>query len=69
MAFSKSRPVTVVVPARLKINQVHEITEKTLGILGCGECHSGFDIRILQHEIIVFDKALDAKVVNGARVG
>jgi hypothetical protein len=69
MAFSKSRPVRVVVPAGLKMKEVHQITETTLGILGCGECHSGFDIRFHQHEVIVFDKNLESKVVNGARGG
>jgi len=67
MAFSKSKPVTVVVPAKLNLKQVNEITGKTLGLLGCGNCHSGFDIRFIQQEVILFDRELEGKVLNGAR--
>ena len=69
MAFSKSRPIDVIVPAKLNLKQVQEITAKTLGILGCENCHSGFDIRFHQQEVILFDRELEAKVLNGARVG
>jgi hypothetical protein len=65
MAFSKSQPVHVVVPAKLDLKGVQQITAKTLGILGCERCHSGFDIRFHQEEVILFDKALEGKVLNG----
>ena len=64
MAFSKAKPVYVAVPPKLDLKGVLQITEKTLGILGCPNCHSGFDIRFIQESIIVFDKALKGKAVN-----
>ena len=67
MAFSKSKPVHVIVPPALDIKQVHRVTESVLGKLGCPQCHSGFDIRFHQEEIIVFDKALDMQSLNATR--
>jgi len=61
MAFSKSQPVYVVVPARLDLKGVQRVTAKTLGLLGCENCHSGFDIRFLQQQVILFDEGLEGK--------
>jgi uncharacterized protein (UPF0212 family) len=65
MAFSKSQPVYVVVPPKLDLNGVQEITAKTLGMLGCPNCHSGHDIRFVQQQVILFDRALEGKAFNG----
>ena len=64
MAFAKGQPVYVVVPPKLDLKGVQNVTAKTLGLVGCPNCHSGFDIRFVQEEIILFDKALEGKVVN-----
>jgi hypothetical protein len=61
MAFPKSQPVFVVVPPKLDLKGVNQITERTLGILGCPNCHSGFDIRFLQEQVILVDRNLEAK--------
>jgi hypothetical protein len=65
MAFAKGKPVYVVVPPKLDLKGVQTITAKTLGILGCENCHSGFDIRFLQQQVILFDKALEGKQFTG----
>jgi hypothetical protein len=62
MAFAKGQPVYVVVPPKLDLKGVQEITARTLGILGCENCHSGFDIRFLQQQVILFDKELKGKI-------
>jgi hypothetical protein len=67
MAFSKSRPIHVIVPPKLDLDAVHDVTAKTLGIVGCPRCHSGFDLRFHQEEIIVFDKGLEAKTFNAGK--
>jgi hypothetical protein len=64
MAFAKSQPVYVVVPPKLDLKGVNQITERTLGILGCENCHSGFDIRFIQQSVILVDKKLQAKQFN-----
>jgi hypothetical protein len=61
MAFSKSQPVYVVVPPKLDLKGVQQVTAKTLGLVGCPNCHSGFDIRFLQQQVILVDKQLEAK--------
>jgi hypothetical protein len=65
MAFSKSKPVYVAVPPKLDLKGVNTITERTLGILGCPNCHSGFDIRFLQEQVILVDKKLEATQFRG----
>jgi uncharacterized protein (UPF0212 family) len=32
--------------------------------LGCPNCHSGFDIRFIQQQVILVDKKLEAKQFN-----
>lgn len=64
MPFAKSQPVYVVVPPKLDLKGVNQITERTLGILGCPNCHSGFDIRFIQQSVILVDKKLEAKQFN-----
>lgn len=64
MAFPKGQPVYVVVPPKLDLKGVQRITAQTLGILGCEDCHSGFDIRYLQQSVILVDKQLKAKTFN-----
>jgi uncharacterized protein (UPF0212 family) len=65
MAFSKSKPVYVAVPPKLELKGVLQLTEKTLGILGCPNCHSGFDIRFIQEQVILVDRQLEATQFHG----
>ena len=46
-------------------SDANTITEKTLGILGCPNCHSGFDIRFIQEQVILVDRKLEAKQFSG----
>jgi hypothetical protein len=55
--FSNAKPVYLVVPPKLELRQTQEITAKALGVLGCPQCHSGFDIRWLEDQVILVDKA------------
>jgi hypothetical protein len=64
MAFSKSKTVYVAVPPKLDLKGVLQITEKTLGLVGCPRCHSGFDIRFIQEQVILVDKKLEATQFN-----
>jgi hypothetical protein len=45
--FVSSRPVRVVVPAKVAFNlaQMNKLTAEILARLGCPGCHSGHDIR------------------------
>jgi hypothetical protein len=50
--------VYLVVPPKLDIKQTEQVTAKALGLLGCPRCHSGFDIRWLEEQVILVDKQL-----------
>jgi hypothetical protein len=56
--FSNAKPVYLVVPPKLDIKQTEQVTAKALGLLGCPRCHSGFDIRWLEEQVILVDKQL-----------
>jgi hypothetical protein len=49
--------VYLVVPPKLELKQTQEITAKALGLVGCPRCHSGFDLRWLEEQVILVDKA------------
>jgi hypothetical protein len=49
--------VYLVVPPKLEMEKTQEITAKALGLVGCPRCHSGFDIRWLEEQVILVDKA------------
>jgi hypothetical protein len=56
--------VRVSVPAAIArdLKRMHVITEEVLGRLGCGQCHSGFDIRFdIEREFFV---NLDGKLMG-----
>jgi hypothetical protein len=55
--FSNAKPVYLVVPPKLELKQTQEITAKALGLVGCPRCHSGFDLRWLEEQVILVDKA------------
>jgi hypothetical protein len=62
--FSNAKPVYLVVPPKLELEKTQEITAKALGLLGCPRCHSGFDIRWLEEQVILVDKSLEVGPVH-----
>jgi hypothetical protein len=58
------RPVNVFTPPKAvhDMKSLEKVTRDVLGRLGCGNCHSGFDIRFIQ-----FDPAV--KQVQAFKVG
>lgn len=62
--FSKERPVHVVIPESLNLKQVEKVTASVLNLVGCPHCHSGYDFRFHQEEVIVFGKDLEPQTLN-----
>ena len=66
-AASKGGVVSVTIPASVAGNlaTMQKITANVLGKLGCGQCHSGFDIRFNMEDLI-FKADLRGEVTQGA---
>jgi hypothetical protein len=58
---SSSRQVHVTVPASAaySLDKMQSISKQVLGKLGCGGCHSGFDIRFLTEMNFRFNEKLE----------
>ena len=55
------RPVTITLPTAVQydLERVQAVTAKVAGLLGCGECHSGFDWRFRQELNFIVDQQLN----------
>jgi hypothetical protein len=53
-----SRTVYIGVPRKIDndLKHMNRITEQVLGKLGCGQCHSGFDLRFVPDPFIFNEK-------------
>lgn len=59
--WATARPVTITLPTAVQfdLEQVQAVTAKVAGLLGCGQCHSGFDWRFRQELDFIVDQELN----------
>lgn len=65
----ESNKVEIVVPVSVanNLDRINKVTEIVLGELGCGRCHSGFDLRYITESRFRFNEKLEQIDVGGYR--
>jgi hypothetical protein len=68
---SIARTVRVSIPHKVSFDlpRMQKITAEILGRLGCGLCHSGFDIRWNFEDRFVLDQKLEVHEIQDVRIG
>ena len=62
-----SNTVQITVPASVAndLKQINKVTAIVLGRLGCGGCHSGFDLRYINESQFRFNEKLEQIEIPG----